>query len=199
MNELRKNVIARMERESVSIVELSKITGLNRKTLQRFLYAASNISTTTELSLLQFVEYPGSYRDTEDMINVGQVRVPKEHYDYLKRHADEGEVSVAEVLRRVIENTVVNDYLWKSLDEHVNVTERAVRNTMSNTLIPFIRQQDKELNSIGNQVLFLEELVLQICSEKPSDPVMRERIKNIKNQMYEIADEQRYKRKKIVQ
>lgn len=198
MNELRKNVIARMDREAVSIVELSKISGLNRKTLQRFLYAASNISTTTELSLVQFVEYPGSYRDTEDMVNVGQVRVPKEHYDYLKRHADEGEVSVAEVLRRVIENTVVNDYLWKSLDEHVNVTERAVRNTMSNTLIPFIRQQDKELNSIGNQVLFLEELVLQICSEKPSDPVMRERIKNIKNQMYEIADDQRYKRKKNV-
>ncbi len=198
MNELREKLINRMEKEKLNVSEVSNITGLNRKTLQRFLYTSTNISKSTSATLSGFVDYPGKYKEVEEMINVGQVRIPKAHYEYLKRHAEEDGVSVIEVLRRVVENVVENDYLWKSFDEHLNITERSLKTTMSKTMIPFIRQQDKEIAFIGNYVMYLEELIFRLCSKDHSDKEFRKSMKVIKDSMFEIGDNKRYKRTKKV-
>lgn len=183
-----------MEKERLSLSEVAKITDLNRKTLQRFIYSNSNISNTTQDALIRFVEYSGSYSDNEEMINIGQIRIPQAHYDYLKRHAEESDISVVEVLRRVIENVVDNDYLWKSFEEQLNITERALKTTMSNTMIPFIKQQDKEIAFVGNQVMYIEELLLRLFDKNSKD--FREQLVPVKERMFEIGDDRRYKRKK---
>lgn len=198
MNKLVTAVKERMEKEGISVVALSDITKLSRRTVNRFLFESNTYSDKTQSAMQQFIDYPGKYITSEEMINVGQVRILKAHYEYLKRHAEEEGVSVIEVLRRVVENVVENDYLWKSFDEHLNITERALKKTMSKTMIPFIRQQDKEIAFIGNYVMYLEELIFRLCSKDHSDKEFRKSMKAIKDSMFEIGDNKRYKRTKKV-
>lgn len=198
MDKLVTAVKDRMEKEVISVVALSDITKLSRRTVNRFLFESNTCSDKTRSAMQQFIDYPGKYITSEEMINVGQVRIPKAHYEYLKRHAEEEGVTVIEVLRRVVENVVENDYLWKSFDEHLNITERALKTTMSKTMIPFIRQQDKEIAFIGNYVMYLEELIFRLCSKDHSDKEFRKSMKVIKDSMFEIGDTKRYKRTKKV-
>ncbi len=188
-----ENVKKRLKKENISIRELSEITNLSEATLYRY-FEGTKCSKKTRLIMDEFIEFAGTYKSVEEMVNIGQVRIPQSHYDYLKRHAEESDISVAEVLRRVIENVVDNDYLWKSFEEQLNITERALKTTMSNTMIPFFKQQDKEIAFVGNQVMYIEELLLRLFDKNSKD--FREQLVPVKERMFEIGDDRRYKRKK---
>ncbi|QIK57024.1 helix-turn-helix transcriptional regulator [Erysipelothrix sp. HDW6A] len=193
---IHDDVKKRMDKENLTIVELSNITGLSRTTLYSF-FEKNRVGKGTIEKLEKFLEFSGSYRKVEDTINIGQLRIPKEHYDYLNRFAEEQGVSILDMVRLTIENTVENDYLWKSFSDHINLTEKAVRNVMTKVFIPFIKQQDKTINNIENLLEYVEELVIQQGWKDHSNPELREQFKLLKEQSFKRTDARRYKRTKV--
>ena len=190
---MRNLVNKKMKDENISVSELCLLLNISRQTYYTFM-EGKKVSERVIDKFEKYLNDKVSGKVPESMINIGQVRIPQSHYDYLKRHAEESDISVAEVLRRVIENVVDNDYLWKSFEEQLNITERALKTTMSNTMIPFIKQQDKEIAFVGNQVMYIEELLLRLFDKNNKD--YREQLVPVKERMFEIGDDRRYKRKK---
>lgn len=190
---MRSLVNEKMKDENISVSELCLLLNISRQTYYTFM-EGKKVSERVIDKFEKYLNDKVSGKAPESMINIGQVRIPQSHYDYLKRHAEESDISVAEVLRRVIENVVDNDYLWKSFEEQLNITERALKTTMSNTMIPFIKQQDKEIAFVGNQVMYIEELLLRLFDKNSKD--FREQLVPVKERMFEIGDDRRYKRKK---
>lgn len=190
---MRSLVNEKMKNENISVSELCLLLNISRQTYYTFM-EGKKVSERVIDKFEKYLNDKVSGKVQESMINIGQVRIPQSHYDYLKRHAEESDISVAEVLRRVIENVVDNDYLWKSFEEQLNITERALKTTMSNTMIPFIKQQDKEIAFVGNQVMYIEELLLRLFDKNNKD--FREQLVPVKERMFEIGDDRRYKRKK---
>ncbi len=190
---MRNLVNKKMKDENISVSELCLLLNISRQTYYTFM-EGKKVSERVIDKFEKYLNDKVSGKVPESMINIGQVRIPQSHYDYLKRHAEESDISVDEVLRRVIENVVDNDYLWKSFEEQLNITERALKTTMSNTMIPFIKQQDKEIAFVGNQVMYIEELLLRLFDKNNKD--YREQLVPVKERMFEIGDDRRYKRKK---
>lgn len=190
---MRSLVNEKMKDENISVSELCLLLNISRQTYYTFM-EGKKVSERVIDKFEKYLNDKVSGKVPESMINIGQVRIPQSHYDYLKRHAEESNISVVEVLRRVIENVVDNDYLWKSFEEQLNITERALKTTMSNTMIPFIKQQDKEIAFVGNQVMYIEELLLRLFDKNSKD--FREQLVPVKERMFEIGDDRRYKRKK---
>lgn len=196
MSKLLEEVKERMNDENISVIQLTEITNLGRATIHRFL-SGEEVSKRTEVALDDFVKFSGKYKTVSETINIGQLRIPKEHYDYLNRYAEEQGVSILDMVRLTIENTVENDYLWKSFSDHINLTEKAVRNVMTKVFIPFIKQQDKTINNIENLLEYVEELVIQQGWKDHSNPELREQFKLLKEQSFKRTDARRYKRTKV--
>lgn len=195
MRELREKVLYRINIEELSIRETATIINIDRKTLNRFLKGGT-VSETTINKINNFVKYEGKYKEAEQLVNLGQIRIPKEHYDYLKRRADVDDVAVVEVVRYIIEQVVENDFLWKAFSEHINITEQAVKNVVSNILIPFLRVQDKSLLSLEKQTAWIEELFIKGIYKNTNDPAVRGRIESSKETIFEDVEKKVYKRNK---
>lgn len=115
------------------------------------------------------------------MINIGQVKIPKNQYDYIKRRAEDQGGQVIDVVRAIIESVVENDYLWKSFSDHINLTERAVNSSIENKVIPFIKMQDKNLEQIEKRLELTIELLLRTYEDyndvvEKSNQVFKEEI-----------------------
>lgn len=191
---MKNRVLDRMKSEGLTVVDLVEITGISRRTINRFLHGEKDASKRTLEAMQSFIDYLGKYKEKNHLVNLGQIRIPKEHYDYLKRRADVDDVAVVEVVRYIIEQVVENDFLWKAFSEHINITEQAVKNVISNILIPFLRVQDKSLLSLEKQTAWIEELFIKGIYKNTNDPVVRGRIESSKETIFEEVEKKVYKR-----
>ena len=177
---LKNELLERMQLENLSQREISKITKLSNNTISRFLKGESVNQNSLEI-IKKFVAYEGKYKSTERMINIGQVKIPKNQYDYIKRRAEDQGGQVIDVVRAIIESVVENDYLWKSFSDHINLTERAVNSSIENKVIPFIKMQDKNLEQIEKRLELTIELLLRTYEDyndvvEKSNQVFKEEI-----------------------
>ena len=196
-NELRIRVEKRMAKESLTWKKLGEILGISRTTLHRFSSNSDEgISRRNLLKLESYVNDDKSYAQNIEMVNLGQVRVEKNVYDYIKRAADRDQTDIPTVLRKVLNDVVDNDYLWKSMTDHLMVTERAVRDVIQSLLIPFIKTQDKVLDNIDAQTFYLEEMIGRYLLKNYLDPEAQVRYQNTKQSLIELFFDVKYDRKK---
>ena len=195
MNDLIEQVKRRMVRENLSYARLTEITGLSKATIQRFMNG-ENSSKRTIVKLQEYVEDTKSYSRVVEMVNLGQLRVEKDIYDYIKRAADRDQTEIPNVLRKVLRDVVDNDYLWKTMSDHIMVTERAVKNVVQTILIPFIKTQDKVLNNIDAQTFYLEEMIGRYLLKNYLDPEAQVRYQDTKQSLIESFFDAKFDHKK---
>lgn len=160
---LINDVKKRMLRENLSITNVSEITKLSRRTIQRFL-TEGNASTRTIESLTAFVNKVEPYSLVSKLVNVGQVRVPQEHFDYIKRYADSNGVTMQEVFRKMVADMVDHELLWKGLNDYMEITERAVGRVLSKRIIPFIKIQDEHIKNMEIELRTTKYLAMDSVS-----------------------------------
>jgi len=192
--ELRKQVIERMAREDLSITKLGEILNLSRSTISR-LVNEGTISKRNRIKLQAYVDDAKSYLQTVEMVNVGQIRIEREVYDYIKRFADNESADLTVVIRKILRDAADNDYLWKSMTDHLLMTERAVGNVIQKILIPFIKTQDKVLDNIDSQAFWLEEMIGRFLLDNYLDPITQEKYQEVKSDITQAYMDRKYDRK----
>lgn len=152
MKELKRKLEQRMLKENLSISSVAKHTKLSRRTITNFIKKGKCSNRTLNI-LTAFVERLEPYNKKNQYVNIGQVKVPQEHYDYLKRYADTNNATLADVVRKVIADVVDNEMLWKGLTDYMEITERAFNRAISKRIIPFIKIQDDHIKNIELSIL----------------------------------------------
>lgn len=164
MKHLIDEVKERLLKEGLSYTELQAITGLSKATVQRFMNG-DLASERTKRAMRKYVENKEDFSANETMVNIGQVKIPQRHYDYVKRYADTNGVSMAEVFRKMVADVVDHELLWKGLNDYMEITERAVSRVLSNRIIPFIKIQDEHIKNMEIELKTTKYLAMDSVRE----------------------------------